>query len=86
MLLYVQLNEHTSLDGCVLQCCAVSFIENLTAENLNMDPDEFDQFMSGQIIAPSTWESALIMCEVKWSHTRDIVANVSFIIVQSVKL
>ncbi|XP_054257998.1 rab5 GDP/GTP exchange factor-like isoform X2 [Macrosteles quadrilineatus] len=46
-------------------CCAVSFIENLTAENLNMDKEEFDQYMSGQIIAPSTWETALIMCEGK---------------------
>lgn len=46
------------------QCCAVSFIENLKAESLNMDEEEFEQFMTGQIIAPSTWETALIMCEV----------------------
>ncbi|XP_046680458.1 rab5 GDP/GTP exchange factor-like isoform X1 [Homalodisca vitripennis] len=46
-------------------CCAVSFIENLTAESLNMDEEEFEQFMTGQIFAPSTWETALIMCEGK---------------------
>lgn len=48
------------------QCCAVSFIENLKAESLNMDEEEFEQFMTGQIIAPSTWETALIMCEVSF--------------------
>lgn len=44
-------------------CCAVSFIENLTAESLNMPEDEFNQYMSGKIIPSGTWESALIMCE-----------------------
>uniref|UniRef100_A0A146LYF0 Rab5 GDP/GTP exchange factor n=1 Tax=Lygus hesperus TaxID=30085 RepID=A0A146LYF0_LYGHE len=44
-------------------CCAVSFIENLTAESLNMPEDEFSQYMEGKIVPSNTWESALIMCE-----------------------
>ncbi|XP_067008743.2 rab5 GDP/GTP exchange factor [Anabrus simplex] len=44
-------------------CCAVSFIENLTAESLNMPMDEFEQYMSGKVVPPNTWESALMMCE-----------------------
>lgn len=46
-------------------CCAVSFIENLVADSLNMPPEEFEQYMSGQIIPPNTWESARLMCEGK---------------------
>ncbi|XP_021916029.1 rab5 GDP/GTP exchange factor isoform X2 [Zootermopsis nevadensis] len=44
-------------------CCAVSFIENLTAESLNMAVEEFEQCMSGEVAPPSTWESTLMMCE-----------------------
>lgn len=44
-------------------CCAVSFIEELTGESLNMPPEEFDGFMSGKISSVSAWESALIACE-----------------------
>jgi hypothetical protein len=49
------------------QCCAVSFIENLTAESLNMPVQEFEKYMSGEVIPPSTWESALMMCEVRYT-------------------
>ncbi|XP_046734225.1 rab5 GDP/GTP exchange factor isoform X2 [Diprion similis] len=44
-------------------CCAVSFIENLTAESLNMPEQDFDAYMSGARVPASTWESALTMCE-----------------------
>ncbi|XP_059483544.1 rab5 GDP/GTP exchange factor isoform X2 [Neocloeon triangulifer] len=44
-------------------CCAVSFVENLTAESLNMPFDEFDQYMSGKVVPISSWDSALLMCE-----------------------
>ncbi|XP_044732935.1 rab5 GDP/GTP exchange factor isoform X2 [Chrysoperla carnea] len=44
-------------------CCAVSFIENLTAESLSMPDDEFASYMSGQRVPTSAWESALAACE-----------------------
>uniref|UniRef100_A0A1I8PDU5 Rab5 GDP/GTP exchange factor n=1 Tax=Stomoxys calcitrans TaxID=35570 RepID=A0A1I8PDU5_STOCA len=44
-------------------CCAISFIENLTAQSLNMDEEEFDMLMSGSKPFSSAWESALMACE-----------------------
>lgn len=50
----------------IFQCCAVSFIENLTAESLNMPADEFENYMNGDVVSTSTWESALVICEVSY--------------------
>ena len=45
------------------QCCALSFVENLTADSLGMDPDEFDSFLSGRVVPPGSWQSSLLLCE-----------------------
>lgn len=42
----------------------MSFIENLTAESLNMAEKDFNAYMSGECVPANTWESALMICEV----------------------
>ncbi|KAK0078384.1 hypothetical protein PV325_002556 [Microctonus aethiopoides] len=53
-------------------CCAVSFIENLTAESLSMTQKDFNAFMSGERVPANTWESALTICESLHMMSEDI--------------
>ena len=41
----------------------MSFIENLTAESVNMDPDEFESYTSGKSVPLESWRSNLLMCD-----------------------
>ena len=44
-------------------CCAMSFIENLKAESVNMDPEEFEDYVSGRSVPLESWRSNLLMCD-----------------------
>lgn len=44
-------------------CCAISFIENLTFESVQLTKEEFDELMSANCCIHSAWESALMACE-----------------------
>lgn len=61
----------------MLQCCAVSFIENLTAESLNMAEKDFNAYMSGECVPANTWESALMICEVIFLYALRILIAIS---------
>ena len=36
----------------VFQCCALNFIENLSAQSLNLPQSEFQSYMSGNLVPP----------------------------------
>jgi Rab5 GDP/GTP exchange factor len=44
-------------------CCAISFIENLTHESVQLTKEEFDELMSGRNEIHPAWETALMACE-----------------------
>ena len=41
----------------------MTFIENLSAESVNMDPEEFETYTSGKSVPLESWRSNLLMCE-----------------------
>merc|ERR1719189_1175162 len=58
-------------------CCAMSFIENLTAESVNMDAEEFENYTSGKKVPLESWRSNLLMCDglQKMSQNLKILAD-----------
>ena len=41
----------------------MSFIENMTAESINMETEEFESYVSGKAVPPGSWRTSLLMCE-----------------------
>ena len=41
----------------------MTFIENLSAKSVNMDPEEFETYTSGKSVPLESWRSNLLMCD-----------------------
>jgi len=60
-------------------CCALSFIQNLTAASLNLPQLEFDSYMSGEEVPPGSWKGSLLVCEgvQTMNHNLKTLANLT---------
>ena len=52
------------------QCCAMSFIDTLKAESVNMDPDEFESYTSGKKVPLGNyfWQSHNSVLHISVPH------------------
>jgi gas vesicle protein len=50
----------------------MSFIENMTAESVSMDPVEFESYTSGKSVPLESWRSSLLMCDGLQTMSQDL--------------
>ena len=60
----------------------MSFIENISAKNLNISEFEFDAYLSGKLTPTSVWDSTLIACEnmFQFDNTIDEVKDLTNVV------
>ncbi len=46
----------------------------MTGESINIDPEEFDSYVSGRTAPPGSWQSSLLMCSSLQAMAQDVKA------------